>query len=113
MQEPEPPATSGTNTTADHASESNILPHGKDAEEVTGSEDGVHGESSAGVNYGWRFWMIILSLCFTSLLTAIEATVTATALPTIAGVLDSREIYVWFVNAIFLSRSVLVHVLDR
>jgi hypothetical protein len=27
--------------------------------------------------YGFRFWMIIISLCFTSLLTAIEATVTA------------------------------------
>jgi hypothetical protein len=55
-------------------------------------------------HYGWRFWMIILSLCFTSLLTAIEATVTATALPSIARELDSRELYVWFVNALFLSR---------
>lgn len=55
-------------------------------------------------HYGWRFWMIILSLCFTSLLTAIEATVTATALPSIAHELDSRELYVWFVNALFLSR---------
>lgn len=55
-------------------------------------------------HYGWRFWMIILSLCFTSLLTAIEATVTATALPSIARELDFRELYVWFVNALFLSR---------
>jgi MFS family permease len=56
--------------------------------------------------YGFRFWMIIISLCFTSLLTAIEATVTATALPSIARELDSRELYVWFVNALFLSRYV-------
>ncbi|RII13604.1 hypothetical protein CUC08_Gglean004374 [Alternaria sp. MG1] len=58
-------------------------------------------------HYGWRFWMIILSLCFTSLLTAIEATVTATALPSIARELDSRELYVWFVNALFLSSAVV------
>jgi len=55
-------------------------------------------------NYGWRFWLVIASLCATSLLTAVEGTVTATALPTIARNLDSRELYVWFVNAIFLSR---------
>jgi hypothetical protein len=56
--------------------------------------------------YGWRFWMIILSLYFTSLLTGIEATVTTTALPSIARELNSRELYVWFVNALFLSRLV-------
>lgn len=56
-----------------------------------------------GEKYGWRFWTIILNLCFTSLLTAIEATVTATALPTIAREVGSRELYVCFVNAIFLS----------
>jgi hypothetical protein len=55
-------------------------------------------------HFGWRFWLIIVSLCAISLLTAVEGTVTATALPTIAHELDSRELYVWFVNAIFLSR---------
>lgn len=55
-------------------------------------------------NYGWKFWLIITSLSITSLLTAIEGTVTSTALPSIANSLDSRELYVWFVNAIFLSR---------
>ncbi|KAF1995334.1 hypothetical protein P154DRAFT_548533 [Amniculicola lignicola CBS 123094] len=40
----------------------------------------------------------------TSLLTAIEATVTATALRTIVHTLNSRQLYMWFVNAIFLPR---------
>jgi hypothetical protein len=72
--------------------------------EPSGKQESMTAESSTGEHYGWRFWMIIASLCMTSLLTAIEATVTATALPTIARELDSRELYVWFVNAIFLSR---------
>ncbi|PSN67739.1 MFS general substrate transporter [Corynespora cassiicola Philippines] len=59
------------------------------------------------VAYGWRFWLIISSLCVTSLLTAIEATVTATALPSISSNLNSRELYIWFVNAIFLSSAVV------
>lgn len=57
-----------------------------------------------GEEWDWKFWTIIGSLCITSLLTAIEATVTSTALPSISNTLRSREVYVWFVNAIFLSR---------
>jgi hypothetical protein len=76
----------------DTASQSCISP----VSEPPGSEHDGH--------YGWRFWLIVVSLCFTSLLTAIESTITATTLPSIARVLDSRELYVWFVNAIFLSR---------
>lgn len=73
----------------------------------TTSEESPHhigNSSNDGESYGWRFWMIIASLSVTSLLTAIEGTVTATALPTITRTLESRELYVWFVNAIFLSR---------
>lgn len=62
--------------------------------------------STEHLNRDWRFWTIIASLCITSLLTAIESTVTSTALPTISKTLGSREEYVWFVNAIFLSRYV-------
>ncbi|KAF4629175.1 hypothetical protein G7Y89_g8972 [Cudoniella acicularis] len=54
---------------------------------------------------GWRFWIIFLSLAITSLLTAIEATVTSTALPTIARDLNSGKLYVWFVNAFFLTST--------
>lgn len=75
-----------------------------EAATLTKCEDGTVNESAVEEIYGWRFWMIVASLCVTSLLTAIEATVTATALPSVAWNLDSRELYVWFVNAIFLSR---------
>jgi hypothetical protein len=52
----------------------------------------------------WRFWVIFAALGFTSLLTAIESTVTSTALPTIARDLNAQETYVWFVNSFFLTR---------
>jgi hypothetical protein len=61
-------------------------------------------EAVDDVSYGWRFWVVIASLCATSLLTAVEGTVTATALPTISRNLESKELYVWFVNSVFLSR---------
>jgi hypothetical protein len=53
---------------------------------------------------GWKFWIIFIALAIASLLTAIESTVTSTALPTISRDLDAGEVYVWFVNAFFLTR---------
>ncbi|KAL3489048.1 major facilitator superfamily domain-containing protein [Aspergillus germanicus] len=69
---------------------------------------------------GWRFWVIIAGLSVTSLLTAVESTVTSTALPTISWDLNAGESYIWFVNAFFLSSTAfqplygqLAHVLGQ
>ena len=56
--------------------------------------------------YGWKFWAIFVALCVTSLLAAVETTVTSTALPFIAHELNAGELYVWFVNSYFLTRYV-------
>ncbi|KAF2642238.1 MFS general substrate transporter [Massarina eburnea CBS 473.64] len=71
------------------------------------SDEQITRAKQNGEKWGWRFWTIIGSLCITSLLTAIESTVTSTALPSIANTLNSRELYVWFVNSIFLSSAVV------
>ncbi|KAK1149548.1 hypothetical protein N8T08_005097 [Aspergillus melleus] len=55
--------------------------------------------------YDWRFWLIFTGLSVTSLLTAVESTVTSTALPTISRDLNAGEAYIWFVNAFFLSST--------
>jgi hypothetical protein len=54
--------------------------------------------------YTWQFWAIFLSLSVTSLLAAVESTVTSTALPIISADLHAGELYIWFVNAYFLTR---------
>ena len=53
---------------------------------------------------GWRFWAVFPALCITALLAAVESTVVSTALPYIVHELKAGEMYVWFVNAYFLSR---------
>ncbi|KAF2431627.1 MFS general substrate transporter [Tothia fuscella] len=55
--------------------------------------------------YSWRFWAIFLSLSVTSLLAAVESTVTSTALPIISADLNAGELYIWFVNAYFLTST--------
>lgn len=60
--------------------------------------------TEARPNYGWRFWAVFFALSVTSLLAAVESTVTSAALPTIAGALDSGELYVWFATAYSLTR---------
>jgi hypothetical protein len=52
---------------------------------------------------GLGFWMIVISLSITSLLTAMEATITSTALPSIIADLGGGDLYVWAVNGYFLS----------
>ncbi|KAF2833307.1 MFS general substrate transporter [Ophiobolus disseminans] len=76
-------------------------------------QPGQAGNASNAEKQGWRFWTITISLCFTSLLTAVEATITATALPSIARELGSRELYIWFVNAIFLSSAIVQPLFDQ
>ncbi|POR37782.1 Putative major facilitator superfamily protein [Tolypocladium paradoxum] len=44
----------------------------------------------------------LLALAITSLLAAVESTVTSTALPVISDVLDMGELHMWFVNAYFV-----------
>jgi hypothetical protein len=52
---------------------------------------------------GWRFWAIIGGLSVTGLLSAVEATVVSTSLPTIVHDLDVGNNYAWIVNAYFLT----------
>jgi hypothetical protein len=60
---------------------------------------------------GWRFWAIIAGLSATGLLSAVEATVVSTSLPTIVHDLDVGNNYAWIVNAYFLTWYRLVPLL--
>jgi hypothetical protein len=53
---------------------------------------------------GWRFWAVFPAICVTSLLAAVESTVTSTALPFIVHQLNAGDVYVWFVNVFLLTR---------
>ncbi|TPX23997.1 hypothetical protein DIZ76_013340 [Coccidioides immitis] len=56
---------------------------------------------------GLRFWAIIAALAVDGLLTALEATITSTALPTIIGALGGADQYIWAVNVYFLCMTAL------
>ena len=49
------------------------------------------------------FWSIIIALAFAGLLTALEATIVSTALPTIINDLGGGDLYIWTVNIYFLT----------
>jgi hypothetical protein len=50
------------------------------------------------------FWAIVSSLCVAGLMTALEATITSTALPTIIEALGGADSYIWVVNIFFLTQ---------
>jgi hypothetical protein len=51
----------------------------------------------------WRFWAILVALAFTGLLSALEGTITSTALPSIVEDLGGGDLYIWAVNGYFLA----------
>ena len=53
-----------------------------------------------------RFFAIIVAISFTGLLTALEATITSTALPTVISDLGGANLYSWVVNVYFLAQWV-------
>ncbi|OJJ99623.1 hypothetical protein ASPACDRAFT_60463 [Aspergillus aculeatus ATCC 16872] len=56
-------------------------------------------------NHDLRFWLVFGALCVTSLLAALEGTVTSTALPTIVADLHIGDNYPWVSNAYFLTTA--------
>ncbi|KAI0853598.1 MFS general substrate transporter [Daldinia vernicosa] len=61
----------------------------------------------------WRFWAVFSAICFTTLLAAVESTVVSTALPFIARELNAGDLYVWFVNAYFLTSTAFLPLIGQ
>lgn len=55
---------------------------------------------------GFRFWAIIATLSIAGNLTALEATIVSTALPTIITELNGADKYLWVANAYLLAMQV-------
>ncbi|AEO57195.1 MFS general substrate transporter-like protein [Thermothelomyces thermophilus ATCC 42464] len=54
-----------------------------------------------------RVWTILIAVGFAGLLTALEATITSTALPSIVNDLEGGDAYVWAVNGYLLAMTAL------
>jgi hypothetical protein len=55
----------------------------------------------------FRFWLVFISLCLTSLSTSLGATVIATALPTIVNEIGGKGHYVWIGNSFLLTSTII------
>lgn len=64
-------------------------------------------EAPVKQKHGWRFWMVFPGLCFAVLLAALDASVLATALPTIVEDLHSGPLYIWTINGYFVSAAAI------
>ncbi|KAI1290684.1 MFS general substrate transporter [Xylaria venustula] len=54
-----------------------------------------------------RFWGIFLALCFLSLISALDVSIVATALPTITAKIGGTALYIWIVNSFTIGSTVL------
>lgn len=60
-------------------------------------------KSPSQTRKGRRFWLILLGIALTSLLTSLEATITSTVLPVIVSDLGGGDNYIWVANGYFLT----------
>ncbi|KAK3668829.1 hypothetical protein LTR22_000309 [Elasticomyces elasticus] len=72
------------------------------------SIDATTEKSTPKFERGPRFWAIIIVLCLISLLTALEATVTSTVMPSLVADLGGGENFIWVSNAYFLTMTSLM-----
>ncbi|KAL2130489.1 hypothetical protein VTI74DRAFT_6343 [Chaetomium olivicolor] len=64
-------------------------------------------EENGKTHYGWRFWAVFVGLVAATLLSALDGSIVATALPTIARELNAGPSYVWIANVYFLTGAVV------
>lgn len=92
------------------ANETNIPTNNTASKNSSEEQEKTEGNSSdgekqpKGIHRGWRFWAIFPALSVTALLSAVEATVVSTAMPTIVAELNMGPNYVWVINAFLLTR---------
>jgi hypothetical protein len=73
------------------------------ATEKTAGETSASSKNEEPQVRDWRFWMVFAALAVTGLLSAIEATIISTALPTIVHNLNVGNNYAWIANSYFLT----------
>ncbi|KAF4886521.1 Efflux pump FUS6 [Colletotrichum fructicola] len=74
----------------------------------TPSEHAVPAKSATpALRKDFRFWAILVAMGFAGLLTALEATITSTALPTIIADLQGGDLFIWAANGYFLGMTAL------
>ncbi|KAF2095591.1 major facilitator superfamily protein [Rhizodiscina lignyota] len=79
-----------------------------DLDPTSGRVSKVGGKTnSTSLNKNIKFWVILGALAVTGLLTAIEATFTSTALPSILVDLGGGDLFIWVINGYFLAMTSL------
>ena len=70
-------------------------------------------EANVAPKKDWRFWLIFLAVCVTTLLVAIDLSIVSTALPTIANDLNSKDAFIWVANAYILAQTVVMPIFGQ
>lgn len=64
----------------------------------------AEGQVTGPAHKSYQFWGIMVALCITGMLGALENTVVTTSLPTIVEELSIGPDYIWVTNIFFLTR---------
>jgi len=83
-------------------------PNSESNEASVDAQDATTEKNPPKFQKGPRFWAIMVVLSLVSLLTALEATVTSTVMPSLVADLGGGEEFIWVSNAYFLTMTSLM-----
>jgi EmrB/QacA subfamily drug resistance transporter len=70
-------------------------------------DDGkVQTEQPKTFTHSWRVWCVFIVLCLLSFISAVDATIVTTSLPTITREIGGAELYVWIANSFVFASTV-------
>ncbi|KAK2736781.1 hypothetical protein FQN57_000553 [Myotisia sp. PD_48] len=83
------------------------IPHSSaaDTPETQNKEAEVQVEPPPVFRHSWRIWCIFLVLCLLSFISAVDATIITTSLPTIAREIGGGEQYIWIANSFLFATT--------
>lgn len=88
-------------------SEKPAAPKSESTDSPTDSPATASEEHKGKTPHGWQFWAAFAGLVAATLLSALDGSIVATALPTIARELNAGPSYVWIANVYFLTGAVV------
>ncbi|KAF5131138.1 MFS efflux transporter aclA [Metarhizium anisopliae] len=96
-------ASGGSTATSQEARDSDGPTGGSESPTGGPTTPAKSASAAPALNRDLRFWAILLAIGFSGLLSALEATITSTALPTVIAELGGGDLYIWAVNGYFLA----------
>ncbi|KKO99408.1 hypothetical protein THAR02_08489 [Trichoderma harzianum] len=96
----------GAPETAAISSDTDVQSQQVQPQPTENDRENIQVDESVEFQHSWRLWCVFIVLCLLSFISAIDATIVTTSLPTITRDIGGSQEYVWVVNSFLFTSTV-------